>query len=134
MALPVDWQDRIRDGIEAYNRGDYSRVVALATDDVELQRAGTSPESRDVVRGRDALLEFFRPDAFTDQRNELLGIEAGDRVVVATLRFRARGTSSGLPVEIDSWIVFRIEGESFTRLEIYADEDEARAAAGLPRD
>ena len=127
----TDWEARLRESIEAFNRGDYESMMSLATADVELQRADVSPEARDVVRGRDAVLEFFRPDVFTDQRLELLGLAGSPPALIGHLRFTARGAGSGLPVEIEAWSVYRLEGDRFSRLEIYATEEDAQRAAGV---
>ncbi|MGH2952519.1 MAG: nuclear transport factor 2 family protein [Solirubrobacterales bacterium] len=127
----IDWERRLREGIEAYNRGDWEAVLTDASDDIELQRADISPEARDIVRGRERVLEYFRPEVFEDQRIDLREIEIGDGAVYMSMRFSARGAGSGIPVEIDSYAVYRIADDLLTRLEIYADEPEARAAAGL---
>lgn len=126
-----NWEQRLRDAIEAYNRGDYEAVIDLASDDVELQRAGNAPESREVLRGRAQLLEFFRPQAFDDQQLKIGKIVVGTDAIVARMIFTARGRGSGIPVEIESWAVYRVEGETLTRIEIYNDEQAAREAAGV---
>jgi ketosteroid isomerase-like protein len=131
MAGPLDWETRLRAAIDAYNRGDYEAVMDLASEDIELQRAGNAPESREVVRGREAVLEFFRPEVFEDQRIELGELEVGSDAIVAAQSFTARGRGSGLPIDIDSWVVYRIGGDVLTRIEVYNDEAEARAAARL---
>ena len=131
MAVAGDWEARLRKAIEAYNRGDYEAVVDLGSDDVELQRASRAPESREVVRGREQVLEFFRPQVFDDQRLELGEVEVGPDAILAQTTFTARGRGSGIPVEIESWNVYRVRGDALSRIEIYNDAVEARAAAGL---
>lgn len=131
MAVTPNWEERLRGAIEAYNRGEYEAVMDLTSDDVELQRAATSPESREVLRGRDRVLEFFRPDVFEQQEVRADDIEVGEDSLIVHTLFKARGRGSGLPVEIESWVVYRVEGETLTRIEIYNDPAEARAAAGL---
>jgi ketosteroid isomerase-like protein len=127
----IDWERRLRDGFEAYNRGDWEAVLTYASDDVELQRAHTSPDSREVLRGREQVLAFFRPDVFEDQRIDVLDLEVAPDAAYVRMRFTARGAGSGLPAEIESYNVYRIANGLLTRVEIYADEQEARAAAGL---
>ena len=127
----IVWEQRIREGIEAYNRGDWDAVLIDASDDVELKRADISPDARDVVRGRERVLEYFRPDVFTDQHIDPLQIVVGDDAVYVRMRFSARGAGSGIPVEIESHAVYRIADDRLIRLEIYGEEPEARAAAGL---
>jgi ketosteroid isomerase-like protein len=127
----IDWEQRIREGIEAYNRGDWEAVLADASEDIELKRADISPEARDVVRGRERVLDYFRPDVFQDQRIEIREIEIGEDAVYVRMNFSARGAGSGIPMELESHTVYRIVDDLLVRLEIYADAPDARAAAGL---
>jgi ketosteroid isomerase-like protein len=131
MTVSPDWERRLRDAIAAFNRGEYDAVLGLASDDIELQRASASPDSREVVRGREQVVEYLRPNIFSDQRIEILNLEIGDDTALVRTRFSARGSGSGIPVDVESWTVYRVEGEALTRIEIYNDEAEARAAAGL---
>jgi ketosteroid isomerase-like protein len=127
----IDWEERLRDGLAAYNRGDYEQVLAYASDDVELKRTDDSPDSMEILHGRAAVLGWFQPDAFTDQHLELLKLDTGVDSVVGHLRFTARGAGSGMPVEIESFVVYRLDGGLVRRLEVYNEEPAARAAAGL---
>ena len=127
----IDWDSRLREAVAAFNAGDYDGISQYVTADVELQRADNAPEARGVVSGRDAVLRFFHPDVFDEQRLEALEIEGEPPTLVGHLRFRARGAGSGLPVEIESWTVYRVEGELVRRMEIYQSREEAMAAAGL---
>jgi hypothetical protein len=81
------------------------------------------------------VLEFFRPDVFEDQRGELVELIQGDKAIITRIRFSARGAGSGLAIPpLESFIVWRIEGDAVARIEFYAHSDEARRAAGLGGD
>jgi len=56
--------------------------------------------------------------------------DAGDQVVVL-LRQRARSKSTGMPVEMSFAQVWSFRDGLRSRMEMYADPDEALAAAGL---
>jgi ketosteroid isomerase-like protein len=131
----IDWEARIREAMEAYNRGDYEAALTHASDDVELRRIEISPDSRDPIRGREQVLKFFRPDLFVDQRSELIElIEAGENAIVTRIRFSARGAGSGLEVPpLESFILWRIEGGVITRIEFHTVlADALRAAEADP--
>ena len=119
--------------VDAYNRGDFEGALAYASERVELKRIETSPDGRDVVRGRDAVIEFFRPDVFVDQRSELVElIRAGEDAIVTQIRFTARGSGSGVQVPaLDSFIVWRIEGDEITRIEFYNESEAAWRSVGV---
>jgi hypothetical protein len=129
----IDWEARIREAIDAFNRGDYEAAMTYASDDVELRRIDTSPESRDVLRGREQVVEFFRPDVFVDQRVELVELIPGEAgATITRVRFSARGAGSGLEIPpLESFVVWRVAGEEIARIELYAVLDDARHAARL---
>jgi ketosteroid isomerase-like protein len=127
----IDWKRELQEGAEAYNRGDWEGVLTRAAEDIVLQRAPSAPEGRALVEGREAVLEFFRPNVLNEQRLELLEFTQGDDVFLARMKFSARGAGSDLPVALNAFLVYRIEGDLLTRIEIHNDEAPARAAAGL---
>ena len=57
-------------------------------------------------------------------------IDAGD-CVINRVRQEARGTSSGVPVSGEVWMVFTSRDRRVVRYEFFADERAARKAAGL---
>jgi ketosteroid isomerase-like protein len=129
----IDWERRLRDGIEAYNRGDYAAVLAFAADDVVLKRPADAPEGKQTVDGREAVLQFFRPDVFREQYLDLHEVHEGDGALVARITFSATGAGSGMAISLDSFLVYTLapSREEITRIAIYNEEHEARAAAGL---
>jgi ketosteroid isomerase-like protein len=127
----IDWEARLQEGAEAYNRGEWDAVLAYAADDIVLQRAPTSPESMGLIEGRDAVREFFRPDVLDEQHLKLVEFTEGDSAFVARIRFSARGSGSGLTVGLDAFIVYVIKADLISRIEIHNEEQPARAAAGL---
>ena len=129
--MAIDWEKTFRDAIAAYNRGDWEALGPLMTEDAELQRAPTAPEAEGIVSGRAAVVEFFKPDVLTDQRLEVEEFHLAEGCFWARLVFNATGSGSGLQVALTAWSVYRYNGEKLTRIEIYDDEAQARAAAGV---
>ena len=128
----IDWEQRLKDGLEAYNRGDYAAVLTFATDDVVLKRPPDAPEGKQTVEGREAVLQFFRPDVFREQYLDFHEFQMGDGAFLARITFSATGAASGMAMSADSFLVYLLSpGGEVARIEIYNDEAEARAAAGI---
>ena len=66
-------------------------------------------------------------DEFTMTAEEF--IDAGDQVVVR-VRQAARGTGTGVPVQVTFWFVYSINEGKVTRFEMFQDRKEALEAAG----
>jgi hypothetical protein len=77
----------------------------------------------------------MEPDAFAEQVIQPLDFVAGeDGRVLSTQHIRARGSGSGIELEITSFTVWGFSDDGLiTRVEIYLPHEEAkaRAAAGL---
>jgi len=77
---------------------------------------------------------WFEPDAFAEQHSELLDFNvSGDRIL-ARVRTRMQGASSGIELDGGGWVVFTFDQAGLVRrMEIFLeyDETEARKAAGL---
>ena len=127
----IDWEQLLRDGAEAYNAGNWEGVLTQAAEDIVLQRAATSPEGRALVEGKDAVMDFFRPNALHEQQLQLLEFRPGDGVFMAKMKFSARGAGSDLPVSLNAFLVYFVKDDLLTRIEIHNDEASAIAAAGL---
>jgi ketosteroid isomerase-like protein len=63
--------------------------------------------------------------------SDLLEILDAGPYVVAVYRIRARGRSSGIPVERDAIHVYSFRGARIERVEIFGSRSEARGAARL---
>jgi ketosteroid isomerase-like protein len=115
----------------ATNARDRAAITALTGPDFVF---ATTVES---FRGPEALLEWMDDgdDAFDDFIVELLQVEElGDHVVVL-MRQRGRGKASGAEVEDDITHVWTVRDGRPTRLQSFADHDDALryARTGLHR-
>jgi hypothetical protein len=87
------------------------------------------------LRGADALREWLKPDAFKEQQAKLLAVTVAGDKVLARQNLRARGATSGIEVDVDSWAVWTFDAEGLvTRVEFFLhhEEDQAHQAAGIP--
>jgi uncharacterized protein len=87
-----------------------------------------------VYRGHEGVRQFYGEieeiwDSWLSEPEQLF--ESGERVV-AFVRSRGRGKSSGVEVEDTSANVWTIRDGKAVAYRLYRDHDEALAAAGLP--
>lgn len=122
---------RIRAGIDAFNRGDVEGVLALVSEDVEWKRVDGLPDEGGRLHGRDAVREFLQPEVFERMSLEPVEIvEEGDTVLIRG-RVTALGAASGIELEVDSFIVYRLEGDLARSVENYRKREDAERASGL---
>lgn len=124
------WEERLRTGIEAFNREAYDETLEFMHPDIEWHRGEVSIEGG-VIRGRDQVRALMTPDMF-DRQALILGdiVVNGDKVLVETT-FRVRGRASGIELANRGWQVWTVRDDLAIRVELYDDEAAARAAAAL---
>jgi len=114
-------------------RGDFLAEV-LAPDYVwDMSHFRGWPEQQ-TYRGIEEARRFIRDwtAAFDDWEIEVVALhDAGGDKVVGVVRQRGRSKTSGLPVDMLYAQVFTIRDGKQTRMEMYADPDEALKAVGL---
>jgi ketosteroid isomerase-like protein len=122
---------RVREGVNAFNRGDVGGVFAVLADDVEifsspaLVNAGT-------FHGHEGYAQWVGQwlDAWDEFTIEVERIEpVGDRHVVVDVRQTGRGRGSGIHVEMRIGYMFDLGDEATKALHLYPSWDEALAAA-----
>ena len=116
--------------IEAYNRGDEAGTIAVFDPAIEchvspaLMNAGT-------WHGIDGYREMIAAwdEAWTELRMNVLDIEMpDDRHLIARIDQRGVGAGSGVPVELEVFLLFEVSDGRTVRLHIYADRESAIAA------
>ena len=114
----------------AYSRGDFDEAAAGLHPDIELVPAG----GQSVIRGLREVRAWMQPNAFAEQRLEVLDVwVAGNRALVR-VQARARGAGNGIPIDLEAWTVWTFDAFGMaTRAEIYLGHQgaEARIAAGF---
>jgi hypothetical protein len=117
--------------IEALNGEDFEAAMALVHPEIEFIPPGGQPP----YRGAESLRRWMEPDALQGQviePLETLGTSNG--TVLVKQRVKARGASSGFPLDAVSWSVWRFDDEgliTWGQIFLEHEEDAARDAAGL---
>jgi ketosteroid isomerase-like protein len=121
----------VRRFLEALNSEDFSSALALAHPEIEFVPPGGQPP----YRGAESVRRWMEPDAFPGQVVQLMeSVVVADGTILARQHVTARGASSGIELDVNSWSVWTFDEDGLiTRIEIYLDreEDKAREAAGL---
>jgi len=124
------WQERLRAGIEAFNREEFDQALEFMHPDIEWHRGPVSLEGG-VIRGREELRALMTPDIFDRQAIEVGEVRVnGDKVLVETI-FQARGRSSGIELQTRGWQVWTMRDDLAVKVELFDEEAPALAVAGL---
>lgn len=122
----------IRQGYEAWNRGDWASMEELLAPDFEVDATDRvlNPDRYVGLEGfRRLASEMFEIwDSWLIEPVEF--IERGD-VVFVTHRIQARGKGSGLELKQTYWSVWTVRGGRASKLALYVDRERALAAAGI---
>lgn len=135
VAAETDTVQRYREALDAWNRRDLVWILEQATPDFEFHTAQLFPGIEPVYRGREGMVEFWT--SFIEEPWALFRLEinemvaAGDDRVLALLTFTGTERDSGEEVSTPYAHLATFRGEEISRIDAYADWDEARAAAGL---
>jgi ketosteroid isomerase-like protein len=115
---------------EMWERGDLTGLLELMSDDLVTRRVGLDDAT---YHGKEGLLE--QASEWSEEVAEWSVaaeefIDAGDQVVVRNHQ-TARGEASGVPIEMDFWFVTTVSQGKVVRVDMFVNEREALAAAGL---
>ncbi len=124
------WEERLRAGYEAFNREEFDDSLEFMHPDIEWHRGAVSIEGG-VIRGRDQVRALMTPDMFDRQEIKVGEIQTNGEKVLVETTFRVRGRSSGIELENRGWQVWTVRDNLAVRVELYDEEAEALAAAGL---
>jgi ketosteroid isomerase-like protein len=125
--------ERLKQGVEAFNRGDIEGMLALLDPELEFVTAGLFPGISPVYRGHDGWVTFAREirepwESFSIETNEFR--DAGDRVVLL-MTFDARGRD-GLEAHRKFATVWTVRDGLAVRVRAYGEWTAALEAVGLP--
>ena len=124
----------VRAGYDALNRRDVSAVLDFLDPDAELSSLIGPLEGRDSFRGHGGAREYLAliSGALADVTWEVERItDVDDEQVIAYVRVRGRGATSGAGIDQRSVAVFRFRGGKVMKVDSYMHEAEALEAAGL---
>ena len=125
--------EKVRQGIDAFNRRDFDSAMALLSDDVTWERFLSRAEaSTPAVRGKEELLAVWRSqvEALDIRVEPEEFIAVGDKVIVPS-QMVARGSGSEITLTTPVTWVWTIDGDLASKVETFDSRDEAlRAAEG----
>jgi ketosteroid isomerase-like protein len=123
--------ETVRRWFEALSSEDFDTALTLVHRDVVF----VPPGDQAPYRGAKSLRRWMEPDAFQGQVvKPLETVVVRDRTILARQHVTARGTTSGIELDIISWSVWTFDEDGLiTRIEIYLDreKDKALEAVGL---
>ena len=118
--------ENLKAGFDAYNDGDFERLLELWEEDVEIVGLLVGKS----LRGKAEVRSWLVPEAI-DQRGEPIEFrDVGGRVLV-TCDWHIHGRGSGVDVDTRLYMLFTMRAGKVARLETFAEEQEALEAAGL---
>jgi ketosteroid isomerase-like protein len=128
-----DRAERVRQGIEAFNRGDVDTVLEGLDPEIEWHVPPFVPEQT-VYYGHEGVRALMQSmaDSFDELHLEIEEMaDAGERVMMLAA-VCGRGKESGVEVKTPSfgW-VWTFRGEKVVLVEVYPNRAETRKAVGL---
>ena len=122
----------LRTGVDAFNAGDHDGVVDLLADDVEWKRVDGLPDAESGwLHGKEAVRKFLEPEVFDISRIEPLEVVEGDDTVLIHAIFPARGAGSGIEMQTETYLVYRLRDGLAWRVENWHDRESAERSSGL---
>jgi ketosteroid isomerase-like protein len=135
MQTEVENVERYREALDAWNRRDLVWILEQASPDLEFHTAQLFPGIAPVYHGREGMVEFwtsFIEEPWALLRFEIESIEpVGADRVLALLTFQGTERDSGQEVTLPYAHLATFSGDEVSRIDAFADWDEARRAAGL---
>jgi ketosteroid isomerase-like protein len=124
---------QLREGYEAFNRGDFEAVLGLMHPDIEVHDRPEVPDPRDYA-GLDGAREAFANvlDMFAEYEIEPVEFIDGEEHIVVVLRQRGRGMASGVDVEGDIVHVWTLRDGKAVDLRGFSSRQDALDHLGWP--
>lgn len=117
---------RVREGYEAFNRGDFDESAKFVHPDIDWRRVA---DFETTLQGRDAVRKNMEPAVFQEQQLEITAMEAiGDQVVVDAV-FHATGAGSGIQIDQGGCHLWRMKDGMGVQFRYFDTHGEAVAAA-----
>jgi ketosteroid isomerase-like protein len=134
MAMAADRErdvQLVRDGFEAFRRGDFEAVMTILDEDVEVFMPPDLPNSG-TYRGHDGYRKWVAEwldawDAFTPTITSVEPV--GSRHLLARVHQTARGKGSGIEVEMDVAYLFEVRDGRAAAMHLYLTPEQAVAVA-----
>jgi ketosteroid isomerase-like protein len=94
--------DLLLAGYEAWNRGDRDAWLALLDPEIQIETSGVFPDLAPEYHGHKRAAKFWSQmlEPWEEFQIEVERIEEESEIVAAGIRFRARGSDSGVEVDM----------------------------------
>jgi ketosteroid isomerase-like protein len=119
--------ERMKAGFALFNAGEFDALRDFIADDVLIERTG----NLEPLRGWEAFRAMQEPDAFEWQTMEPLEWSVNGNLALLHVRIRSKGAMSGLILEQEGWMVWRVADHVVVHIQAFTEEQPARNAAGL---
>ena len=120
----------LREGIEAFNRGDHATLLAMFDPRIECHVASGqgNPGTWVGVEGFQEMTGAWG-EAFSTQESSVVATSFPDEHhLIAEIRQRAVGARSGVPVEMTNFYLLEVRDGRAVRFHIYPDHQSAMSA------
>jgi ketosteroid isomerase-like protein len=127
--------ERLREAYGALNRGEWDRSGEFMHEEITWNFVeGSAPDAPQTLTGPSQIVDFW--DSFFTAWDEWEMaprdfMEAPGGEILVSVHFRARGTGSGFPMELDFWQVIAMREGRIFRADNYLSQAHARQACGL---
>jgi ketosteroid isomerase-like protein len=130
-AMPASDTEIVRELFERFYDSGLGDAMELLAEDFVLSVPPSMSAEPDVYEGHAGARRYF--EGFEGMIDELafeaLQIEEQGDLVIAWMRFRGRGASSGIEVEQYAAVIARVEDGKVVRMESHPDLETARTVA-----
>jgi ketosteroid isomerase-like protein len=121
----------VREGVDAFQRGELEGLLALARDDFEVYVPQSLPNAGRYV-GSDEFIAWLDQwlDAWEDFSVEITETTpVGARHVVAVVHQSGRGKGSGIPVDMEAAYLWEVREGRLAAMHLYVSREEALRVA-----
>ena len=118
--------ENLKAGFDAYNDGDFERLLELWDEEVEVVPLGGA----EPLRGKSAARKWLIPETI-DQRGQAIEFRDYRGRVLVTCDWHVHGRGSGADVDTRLSMLFTMRAGKVARMEVFADEQTALEAADL---
>jgi ketosteroid isomerase-like protein len=119
-------KDTMRNGYDAFNRGDFDESAKYVHPEVDWHRVADVEQK---LEGRDAVRGNMEPEVWGRQEVEIHSMEVIGESIILDATFHAEGAGSGIEMHQLGYHVWKIKDGMGARFQFFTDRDEAVRAA-----
>jgi ketosteroid isomerase-like protein len=122
----------VRRLFEQYAEGGIEAALGGLDEELVIEIPPDLSAEPDIYHGHDGARRYFAgfEGMIDDVRYEAIELMPIGERVLARVRLAGRGTSSGLDVELEAFVMHELSGGKVTRMRPYPDLESAQAAVG----